>query len=581
MVKCLKIKILLTILMMFISCKKEVKPHNCNYKEKCKDQPKKILNPPKVTKIKKTIVIKKRENKATLISHCESAMDCSSICCWNFPLDKITNKNGSLTNPSTAKNRLKSESNLKVKQELDKLIKDSSIKHGLLGFALLSIKQNKLYYQHNFKKLFAPASNMKLVTTGAALHLLDSRSRIETTIQYSGKIENRILKGDLYFVGKGDPSFGSKRDEAVKIKGFISKTLKSLAKKGIEKIDGDIVVDTSYFEDRDLPEGWEWIDLGKFFAPPISACNIHENYTEAYFSLEKQIDKKANFLKVYPLVEYLELKSDITTIKNSGENWFKIYGNYKSNKREIVGKITRKKIKEMLKIGKTSMKLRVSIPNPPLFIGQLIKTTLEKNGISVSGKCIVKHKIEDEIPRKIILTMKSPTINKLVYYTNYRSVNLYAESLVKLIGKKMVNKGTLSAGLNEIMKFWRSKGIPANQLVMADGSGLSRTNLISPLALVKVLKIMRDSKKFLSFYRSFPVSGVTGSVWFLGNNNLTHSNMRIKSGYINRVRAYSGYVKTKSGELLAFSIMVNNYLYSASKMRKMLYPILRSLAELD
>jgi D-alanyl-D-alanine carboxypeptidase/D-alanyl-D-alanine-endopeptidase (penicillin-binding protein 4) len=463
-----------------------------------------------------------------------------------------------------------------VKEEIKKLTKDPYLKNASLGIAVFSMKNGKLLFGHNPRKLLVPASNMKLVTTAAAFNLLQPNFTFATHLKYSGKIEDGVLRGNIYIEGGGDPTLGSERpgiDDHLKT---TTKWIVAIKKLGIKKIEGSIIGDSSFYNDYSTGPKLEWEDLGEAYGVAVSALNFHENFAVATLNVPAKIDRYLSVYKIAPPVPDIKLFCDIRTVKSFKPTWIQVYGAHNSYIRRIDGRIA---IKGMKKI-----KVSFSIPRIPLYTAQFLKQKLEKAGIEVSGKSNYISPVStqlDQTDKTLFHTIKSPSLKKIIHWTNYRSLNLYADSLVKIIGKKLGKRGSLKEGSRVIMEYWRKRKIPENQLMMVDGSGLSRINLVSPFALASILYKIKKSKYFQRFYDSLLVAGKSSSVWILGDHPETKNNMRVKQGYIYKVRSFSGYVKTRKDELLGFSIIVNNYLYGSIKMKTVLYPFLWSLSELD
>ncbi|MGM0596031.1 MAG: D-alanyl-D-alanine carboxypeptidase/D-alanyl-D-alanine endopeptidase [Myxococcota bacterium] len=463
-----------------------------------------------------------------------------------------------------------------VKEEIKKLTKDPYLKNASLGIAVFSMKNGKLLFGHNPRKLLVPASNMKLVTTAAAFNLLKPESTFRTSLKYSGKIENGVLKGNIYIEGGGDPTLGAERpgiDDHLKT---AKKWTNAITKLGIKKIEGSIIGDSSFYNDYPTAPKLEWEDLGEAYGAPVSALNFHENYAVATLNVPAKTDRYLSVFKITPTVPGIKLFCDIRTVKSFKPTWIQVYGAHNSYIRRIDGRIAAK--------GMNRIKVSFSIPHIPLYTAQFLKQKLEKNGIEVSGKSSYispDSKQLQKTDKTLFHTIKSPPLQNIIHWTNYRSLNLYADSLVKIMGKRLGKNGSLKEGSRVIMEYWKKRGIPENQLMMIDGSGLSRINLVSPSALASILYKIRKSKYFKTFYDSLLVAGKSGSVWMLGDHKETKNNMRIKQGYIYKVRSFSGYVKTRQDEMLGFSIIVNNYLYGSIKMKTVLYPFLWSLSELD
>ena len=195
-------------------------------------------------------------------------------------------------------------------------------------------------------------------------------------------------------------------------------------------------------------------------------------------------------------------------------------------------------------------------------------------------------KLDGQAPegdRVLLSTYKSPLLKDIVYWLNKKSVNLYAEHLLKAVGQKKNKDGSTQGGAKAVANWWKAQGINTDGLHMEDGSGLSRYNGITARQLSNMLQKNVGQSWFESFYESLPIAGNAsdpGTLKRMCKNTAAANNVHAKSGYISRVRAYAGYVDTKSGKRLCFAMMANNFTCKASQMRKMFAELMVRLAEL-
>ncbi|MEM7039968.1 MAG: D-alanyl-D-alanine carboxypeptidase/D-alanyl-D-alanine-endopeptidase, partial [Bacteroidota bacterium] len=237
--------------------------------------------------------------------------------------------------------------------------------------------------------------------------------------------------------------------------------------------------------------------------------------------------------------------------------------------------------------GKSEFSIKGSIPDPALFTAQSLKRALEAESISVNGahETLRRLKLADKAPsaaRTVVYTHKSPKLKDIIYWLNKKSVNLYAEHLVKMIGHVQKKEGSNRAGTDAIAAYWRGQGVNVEGLHMKDGSGLSRYNGVTPRQLCKMLRVNAGKDYFETFYASLPIAGDAsdpGTLKRMCRNTSAANNVRAKSGYISRVRAYTGYVDTKSGKRLCFAMMSNNFTCKASEMRKIFEGLMVAMAD--
>jgi D-alanyl-D-alanine carboxypeptidase/D-alanyl-D-alanine-endopeptidase (penicillin-binding protein 4) len=430
-----------------------------------------------------------------------------------------------------------------------------------------------------------PASTMKTVTTATAVAVLGANYQFKTTLEYDGTIENGVLKGNLYLKGTGDPMLASdevKDNEQPKVKKMetvLSELLAAVRSKGITKIEGKIIGDDSFFNSTQLaPATWQWNDLGNYYGSGASALNFHENLYYIYFGRSTKVGANTTIKRTEPEMPYLVLQNEVTLgASGSGDNAY-VFGSPNTYQRYVRGTIP---------VGKSDFKVKGSFPNPAYFAAYRLMSILEKGGIKTSKMAttqmeLIREKSAKTENRTIIYTHKSPLLKDIIKRANEKSNNLYCEAFLKAIGKKLKNKGSTEAGIEATLEFWEKRGFDVKTFFMEDGSGLSARNAVSPFGMTSLMsKVSRDKNIFEPFYNSLPIGGKTGTVKYMFRNNKTAgSRVRVKSGSIRRVRAYSGYAKTKSGKLVAFCIMANNFTGKSSYMRTQMEKVMIAIAEL-
>jgi D-alanyl-D-alanine carboxypeptidase/D-alanyl-D-alanine-endopeptidase (penicillin-binding protein 4) len=223
------------------------------------------------------------------------------------------------------------------------------------------------------------------------------------------------------------------------------------------------------------------------------------------------------------------------------------------------------------------------IYDPAFQIANDLEYYLVQNGIKITKNATTIRRIKlrgDSISwnRKEIYTHISPSIARITYFTNHKSINLFAEDLLNQVGLKNSKQGGNYSGKIAVKAFWNKK-IEATGMHVSDGSGMSRMNAISAFHLTEILQHMKKSKNYKSFYSSLPLAGKTGTMKRIGRKTYAEGRLRAKSGTMTRVKSYAGYVKSKSGKNLAFAIIVNNYNCYTSTMTKKLEKIMVSISE--
>jgi len=395
----------------------------------------------------------------------------------------------------------------------------------------VSDDKGNLVYEYNGNKGLSTASTQKVFTAIAALEKLGKDYKYTTKVAYSGTISHGILNGDLYLFSNGDPTLGSWRYTGYKPEDFKKKFLEAIQESGIKSINGNLIIDDSYFDAQTTPGGWPWNDIGNYYGAGVWGVNWNENQFDVNIAGAKQIKS----FKYEPVnVRWInQLKA-----KGSGDQSI-IYTAPFSEVIIIDGSLPANK----------TMTVSGSIPNPPMVLGNLMKNWLSEQNISLEGSVTTAHleklygnEVQKFPEQKNFFQYHSPTLDKIIYWFLRKSVNLYGETLVKTFSTEK-GESSFESGVAELKNFWKSKGIPTAMINFKDGSGLSPQNYVSAKAEVLALLYAQKQDYYSVFYEALP----------------TINGMKMKSGTINSSKAYAGYQKSKSGKNYVFSFIVNNY----------------------
>jgi len=268
----------------------------------------------------------------------------------------------------------------------------------------------------------------------------------------------------------------------------------------------------------------------------------------------------------------LTFKNNVTTSSADTRDMAYITGAFYSNYRSVSGTIP---------AGRDEFRIKGSLSDPPQFVADEFKNRLQSVGILMDGASYSTriHKVETGKWVKLD-SLVSPTILEIVTQTNMKSVNLFAEHLLKQLGLKVNNNGSTNSGLKVIEKFLIDKTGNASGAYFADGSGLALNNLISAHKMSEFLFKIKSEKWFESWLKTLPVAGKSGTVSGFCKGTAAEGRVWLKSGTMQRVKAYAGYVKGKGGNLYPFAIFVNNYFGVAGDINKQLENLMVEMAEL-
>ncbi|MDW7679941.1 MAG: D-alanyl-D-alanine carboxypeptidase/D-alanyl-D-alanine-endopeptidase, partial [bacterium] len=396
-----------------------------------------------------------------------------------------------------------------------------------------------------------PASNEKILTSAAALLNLGPDFRYETKIFTNGSIDSGILKGDLIVIGSGDPAISYRLCENENLCPVFSPWADSLRMLGIEKIEGDIIGIDDIFDDQPIGYGWTVDNLPYAYAAEVGGLMYNENFTTITIEADS-IDDNIN-IAISPEFEFLDIVSKVSIDSELTELEFDRPPF--SNKIIISGSIA----------PGDKIRQRMSVHNPTLFFVSALKQELIKSGIEISGDVLDGDDIDDADklkPETELFPHFSPPLKEILKILMKESQNLYAESLIKLLGYHFDDGGSFSSGEKVLKRTLLKLGLDENYYGFKDGSGLSRYNYVSPAYLVKIFRRMHFHQ-LGEIYRDFlPIAGVDGTIGYRLKGTVAEGKIFAKTGTISNVRCLSGYAETADGETLIFSTMFNNFLCS-------------------
>lgn len=446
-----------------------------------------------------------------------------------------------------------------IEQSFSNFINDKELENAQICFDIIDLSSSREIFEYQSNKSITTASTLKLITTASALEILGEQHVFETKLLLDGVVKNGILEGNIIIRGEGDPTLGSMK--FMKHYGeFMFEWSQAISALGITKINGKIIGDCSYFEGSSLTGSTAVQDIGNYYGSGAHSLSAYENTYQLYFSSPNKADAEVTITNTIPPV--LDIINIVNEVKSSTINKDRafIYGIPESNLQVVKGTIP---------MNKKMYKIKGSIPDPALLLAHQLTEHLATQNIEVKEKAISyidANKSEDYLPENIqtIHTLKSPPLKDIVTYINMRSINSFANNLIKNIGKKAKNKATYEAGIKAIQEHWANKGVDITGWYQEDGSGLSRANAVTAKQLTSVIALLNPEL--------IPTLK-------LGLKDFAKSKGKIitKSGYMNRVRSFAGYITLSDGREAAFTIIANNYNCSASQMRKKMEVFLLSL----
>lgn len=421
-------------------------------------------------------------------------------------------------------------------EKINQIIDTSEFANARWGIIAISLKDGRVACAREAQKLFNPASTQKLLTSIVALDKLGADFRWKTSVYATKQIEGETLNSDLILYGTGAPDF----DE-----NSLDKLVNDLKIKGLKHIKGNLIGDESYFKGDKVGDGWAWGELQWYYGAEASALTFNENQAEISLKNGKPVSstdyvKTNGEVKPTQDIEAIGLKREIN------ENEVYVWGNG------------------------ANLQAKISVNKPATWAAKTLKEKLEKNGITIDGEVkFADWKTDNfDVANAVELaSIESVALGEIVRKMNKDSVNLYAELILRTLGKKFgdsapdenpkVNKlrGDDLAGASVIKKWLTENNIATDEIQIHDGSGLSRLNFVTPEAMGRAIVFAAQSKFADVFKNSLPIAGVDGTL--RGRLKNLSGKVLAKTGSITYVNSLTGFAKT-ANETFVFVIITNN-----------------------
>ena len=410
-----------------------------------------------------------------------------------------------------------------LKREINNIINDEFFNRSQIAIEIFDLTKNQTLYSKNNKLLFHPASNMKLLTSAAGLMFLGEDYNFTTSIYYTGELRDSALYGDLYVKGGLDPDFNLEDLDS------LAHFIKSL---GVKFITNNLYADISIKDSLYWGKGWMWDDEPDPSAAYLSALNICDNAIEIFVEGNK-VGLPGKVI-ITPETNYITVKNhSITVPSNQGTN-LEITRDWvnRKNNIHIDGQVAEGAI-----IDSSDHKEKLNLLNPEMYFLTLFKEHLEKENITLFGKLKIGTLPYESIP----LISIERGLDSVIVNMNKESDNLSAEMLLySLAISDSGAPGSAENGLQAIKNIVDSLGLNPDDYSFADGSGVSRYNLVSAELLIELLKYIHNSSYFQLFYNSLPVAGIDGTLEKRMIDTKAQNNVRAKTGTIQGVSTLSG-----------------------------------------
>jgi D-alanyl-D-alanine carboxypeptidase/D-alanyl-D-alanine-endopeptidase (penicillin-binding protein 4) len=434
-------------------------------------------------------------------------------------------------------------------RDIGAILSDKNFNDASWGVSVVSCENGESLFRFNDVRNRQMASNIKLVTTATALYRLGGDYRYGTEIYIGGERNGAELNGNLVVRSFGDPSlspsFGIDPRDVIRRWGGVLDSL------GITSIQ-DIVVDASYFDDVPYGPGWAWDDEPFGFNAPVSASAIFDNSIEVTVKPGKTPGAPVS-IDISPPTAYVTLKVTAVTSRGDSTSTLDIRRERGSSVIVVSGNIA---------ANSDPYVDHISVEHPARFFATLMKEELARSGIAVRGGAFDAADYPVRFTYSLlkrIATHLSPPLREIVAATNKQSLNLAAEMMVKKLGREFGGMGSTAAGVEVVKRVLTEAGVDIEHIRLYDGSGLSRQDMMTPADFTTLLRWAQRSQIAADFMGSLAIAGRDGTLANRLRGTLAQNNVIAKTGFLSGIRALSGYARTRDGEWLAFSIVLNNY----------------------
>ena len=443
---------------------------------------------------------------------------------------------------------------------------------------------------YNAYRRMVPASNVKVITAGTALHALGADYRFRTDLAYSGKIVDGILQGDLYIVGGGDPTTASKYDCAIPTEDLFAQWKGLLDAAGIRAINGTVIGDGRGWGGRIPCKDWSSEDLGFYYGAAPGALNFYENAQDFTVAPSDTVGRPVRVTPFFPEAPWMIFNhAAVTGAQGTGDQLLysaseagpfgRMYGKF--------GVDRKSKVEECINLF------------PEYTCAWYFHNYLTDHDIPVSNAFaeispygLIRRDMffyDDGEPAATTREMtrlggtQSPPLIEIVGEMMKRSDNFYAEAVLKAMGQDTYGRAVLDSALLAEKRILGQLGLKTDGVVqLRDGSGLARTNYVSPAFFVQFLRAMARQGEYREFRRCFPQPGQgTLAARMSKADPSLKRRVYMKSGSMNGVRCFCGYVTPADGRnenTVVFSVMINNATATSAALNPLIDQILTAIA---
>ncbi|MDT7810058.1 MAG: hypothetical protein QOJ70_3871 [Acidobacteriota bacterium] len=430
-----------------------------------------------------------------------------------------------------------------------------------LSLKVASLDTGRVLFEQDAGKWMQPASNMKLYTVAAALDRLTPDFRFVTSVYAPARPDaSGTVRGDLVVYGRGDPSYAVRFNPEgdTSYTRALDELADQIAAAGVRRVEGDLVGDESYFAGSPLSPGWEWDDLQWWYGAEVSALSVNDNSVDLSIKPGASVGAPAR-INVGPSTPLVTILDRTTTTERGTARELSVNRPLGQNTIEVRGRVP---------LDDRGYTASVAVSRPAMMFMTMLRASLERRGVVFTGqtRTVDAQARADGQPLQVsalveIATRKSPPLSIIAAQTLKPSQNLYAELILRALGKATSADPKLSsedAGEQAVRQFLTQAGINPAGVVQLDGSGLSRADLVTADTTLQLLTYMNRHRFSIVFRDALPVAGLDGTLRNRMKGTPAQGNVRAKTGTLGTATSLSGYVLSAAGERLVFSLMINN-----------------------
>jgi D-alanyl-D-alanine carboxypeptidase/D-alanyl-D-alanine-endopeptidase (penicillin-binding protein 4) len=444
-----------------------------------------------------------------------------------------------------------------LQQQIDAYIAQPQFARADWGIAVRSLDTGKVLYAHNADRLFVPASNAKLFTAGLALAELGNQTRIATTLYATtSRVGTKgTLRGDLILYGRGDPSLGTPEGSA----DWADRMAAALAQLGVQRIGGNLIADATYFSGPTIGAGWEANDLQTWYGAAPSALDVGGNLLKVTVARN---GRRCCSVNAVPDAAGVQI---VNQTANTGGAPLSLFRPVGSSTLFASGELPARAQQHVYTL---------SLPDPARAAATTLRQALARRGITLDGEVTVLRWPQTDPAltqpgTQAIASIDSPPVAALVDHMLKHSDNLYAQALWLQTGVAAAERNTCSLprkpdtssnwALCALRDSLARAGIPPSAVLLSEGSGLARRDLVTPNALVQWLAWTQAQAWGQDLRNALPVAGIDGTLEYRFRDGAATGNLQAKTGTLSHDYTLAGFVTDAAGDHLVFSIMLNRY----------------------